>query len=184
MEDQPFAQRMQRIEALIQEAEQLPDPSAQTLARELVQALLELHGAGFSQVLGILERSGPAGRDCIEACAADGLVSSLLLLHGVHPLDMETRVQRALEKVRPYLRSHGGDVELLAIGDGAVRLRMQGSCNGCPSSAQTLKNAIEEAICEAAPDVIHIEVEGAVAASTPAPANGLISLPVLGSPSR
>jgi Fe-S cluster biogenesis protein NfuA len=175
---------MQRIEALLQEAEQLQDPAAQTLARELVQALLELHGAGLAQVVQILEASGSAGNDCFQACAADGLVGSLLLLHNLHPLDMETRVQRALEKVRPYLRSHGGDVELLAIGEGAVRLRMQGSCNGCPSSAQTLKNAIEEAICEAAPDVTHIEVEGVITTATPAVTNGLISLPILESPPR
>ncbi len=92
--------------------------------------------------------------------AADDLVGSLLLLYGQHPLPLETRVTQALDKVRPYLDSHGGNVELLGITDGVVRLRMQGSCKSCPSSAMTLKLAIEEAIYAAAPDVVAIEAEG------------------------
>ena len=97
-------------------------------------------------------------------------MASLLLLHGLHPLDLEARVRQALEQVRPYLRTHGGDVELLGVDDGVVRLRMQGSCHGCPSSAVTLKHTIEEAIYDAAPDVAAIEVEGVV--EPPAAATG------------
>jgi Fe-S cluster biogenesis protein NfuA len=88
------------------------------------------------------------------------LISSLLLLHGLHPQDLEERVAAALERVRPDLHAHGGDVELLSIDDGVVRLRMQGNCDGCPSSAATLKFTIEQAIYAAAPDVAAIEVEG------------------------
>ena len=84
----------------------------------------------------------------------------ILLLHGLHPLDLETRVRQALDKVRPLLRSHGGNVELLGLAGGVARLRMLGSCDGCPSSAMTLKTAIEEAIYEKAPDVTAIEVDG------------------------
>jgi Fe-S cluster biogenesis protein NfuA len=64
--------------------------------------------------------------------------------------------------VRPYLEQHGGDVELLGIDDGVARLRLQGTCNGCPSSTATLKHAIEDAIQRAAPDIEEIEAEGAV----------------------
>jgi Fe-S cluster biogenesis protein NfuA/nitrite reductase/ring-hydroxylating ferredoxin subunit len=95
-----------------------------------------------------------------EALAGDELVSHLLLLHGLHPLDVETRVIRALEEVRPYLQSHGGNVELLGIAGGVARVRMQGSCDGCPSSAVTLKLAIEEAVQKAAPDLEGSEAEG------------------------
>src|SRR5262245_44423069 len=102
------------------------------------------------------------GAAIVDSFAHDDVVGGLLLLHGLHPLDLKTRVSQALDKVRPYLRSHGGNVELLRIDpDGVVRLRMQGSCHGCPSSAMTLKLAIEEAIYEQAPDVMAIEVEGA-----------------------
>jgi Fe-S cluster biogenesis protein NfuA/nitrite reductase/ring-hydroxylating ferredoxin subunit len=75
-------------------------------------------------------------------------------------------VRGALEKCRPYLASHGGNVELVSLEEpGVVRLRMQGSCHGCPSSAVTLKLAIEQAIHEAAPDVTAILVEGQTAPS-------------------
>jgi Fe-S cluster biogenesis protein NfuA len=106
----------------------------------------------------------------VDDLAKDDLVGSLLVLYGLHPLDLETRVGSALEKVRPLLRSHGGNVELLALTDSVVHLRMVGSCHGCPSSAQTLKTAIEEAIYEMAPDVARIEVEGVAEETAEPPA--------------
>jgi Fe-S cluster biogenesis protein NfuA len=69
-------------------------------------------------------------------------------------------VRQALEGVRPYLGSHGGDVELLGVEDGVARLRLAGTCNGCPSSTVTLQNAIEEALLKAAPDLERIDAEG------------------------
>ena len=83
------------------------------------------------------------------------------MLHGLHPLNVETRIARALDRVRPYLGSHGGDVKLLGVNEGVVHLRLEGSCHGCPSSTVTMKLAIEKAIEEAAPEVVRIEVEGA-----------------------
>src|SRR5262249_42532332 len=77
-----------------------------------------------------------------------------------HPLDVGTRVRQALERVRPQLGAHGGDVSLLGVWDGVVRLRLEGSCHGCPSSTVTMKLAIEQAVTEAAPEVTAIEVEG------------------------
>ncbi len=86
------------------------------------------------------------------------------MLHDVHPDDTETRVLAALDQVRPYLGSHAGDVEYLGVdGEGVVRLRLQGSCDGCPSSLVTVKTAIEKAIEEAAPEVVRVEVEGVTA---------------------
>ena len=95
--------------------------------------------------------TGRAGYSIFDKFGGDELVSNLLLLYGLHPLPLETRVFQALEKVKPQLASHGGDVELLEISEGVVRLRLHGSCNGCPSSAETLKLAIEAAIYAAAP---------------------------------
>jgi Fe-S cluster biogenesis protein NfuA/nitrite reductase/ring-hydroxylating ferredoxin subunit len=111
-----------------------------------------------------------------EALAEDELVSHLLLLHGLHPLDVETRVVRALEEVRPYLQSHGGNVELLGIEGGLARVRLQGSCDGCPSSTVTLKLAIEEAVLKAAPDLEGIEAEGV---TEPKPAPTFVAGPTL-----
>jgi Fe-S cluster biogenesis protein NfuA len=168
---------MQRVEALVQGLERCPDPAARTQARELLQAVLDLHAAGLEKILEHLASTGEAGLALIDGLARDELVGSLLLLHGLHPLDLETRVRQALDRVRPYLHSHGGDVELLDLSEGAVRLRMNGSCHGCPSSAATLKSTIEEAIYAAAPDVAAIQVEGAT--EPPPQAGALVQLGVL-----
>ncbi len=125
---------------------------------EAVRALLDLYGEGLGRIVGLVADGDDGG--LAEAFAADELVSHLLLLHGLHPEPLEARVRGALAEVRPYLESHGGDVELLSLEDGVARLRLQGTCNGCPSSTVTLKSAIEEAIWKSAPDVAGIEAEG------------------------
>jgi Fe-S cluster biogenesis protein NfuA len=173
-----FQAELQRLDALLREAERLADPAAQTHLRAVVRAVLDLHGAALGRLLGHLESAGEAGRAVLDACARDDVVSGLLLLHGLHPLDVEARVRQALEQVRPYLSSHGGNVELLGVGDGVVRLRLQGSCHSCPSSAVTMKQTVEEAILARAPDVTAVEVEGL---TPPAPADGgaRVELPVV-----
>jgi Fe-S cluster biogenesis protein NfuA/nitrite reductase/ring-hydroxylating ferredoxin subunit len=151
---------MEQIEGLVRTIENLPDAAARATALELVQALMEFHGAGLERMMETIADAGEPGYAVFDKFAADDLVGSLLLLYGLHPLTLEVRVTQALDKVRPYLDSHGGNVELLSIADGVVRLRMQGSCKSCPSSSLTLKLAIEEAIYAAAPDVLSIEAEG------------------------
>ena len=159
LDDRKFRQRMERIEALLREAEQVADPTARDRTREIVQIVLDLHGAGLERMLEHIAESRDDGVKLIGSLAKDDLVGSLLLLYGLHPLDTEARVRQALDKVRPSLRSHGGSVELLGIVGGVVRLRMEGSCDGCPSSAATLKQSIEQAIFDKAPEVTSIEVE-------------------------
>lgn len=154
-----FQARLERLDALLRETEHSADPAVQTRVREIVQALLELHGVGLERLLELVADNGEAGRTILDACGQDDLVSGLLLLHGLHPLDLETRLHLALEGVRPYLHSHGGNVELLGVEDGIVRLRLQGSCQNCPSSAVTMQQTIEEAIYRKAPEVTAIEVE-------------------------
>jgi Fe-S cluster biogenesis protein NfuA len=170
MDETEFRKQMQRIESLIHEMEGYADPVARAKTQEIVQAVLDLHGRGLERILEHLADSGEAGQVLIDGLAQDDLISSLLLLYGLHPLDFETRVHQALEKVRPYLRSHGNHVELLGIRDGRVQLRLKGSCHSCPSSTQTIKFAIEEAIFEKAPDVTAIEVEGLEIPPAPSPA--------------
>jgi Fe-S cluster biogenesis protein NfuA len=161
-EDRQLHDRIRRVESLLQEVEQFKDPQVRSKTREIVQVLMDLHGAGLEKILTQLASTGDSGLAVIDSLSQDELVSSLLLLYGLHPLDLEARVNQALVKVRPYLASHGGNVELLGVEEGMIRLRLQGSCHGCPSSAQTLKQTIEEAIMEKAPDAAGIEVEGEV----------------------
>jgi Fe-S cluster biogenesis protein NfuA/nitrite reductase/ring-hydroxylating ferredoxin subunit len=149
-----------RIDGLLEEVERLPDATARELATELARALLDLYGEGLARI--VEEVAARDDGSLAEAFAGDELVSHLLLLHDLHPIPLEDRVRAALAEVGPYLGSHGGGVELLGIKDGVVRLALQGTCDGCPSSAATLKLAIEDAIREAAPEVAGIEAEGAV----------------------
>jgi len=151
---------IEQIEGLIRTIENLPDPEARASAIGLVQALMEFHGAGLERLMEVVAGAGDAGYAIFDKFAEDDVVSNLLNLYGLHPLPLETRVLQALERVRPYLDSHGGNVELLGVVGGVVRLKFQGSCQSCPSSAATLKLSIEEAIYAAAPDVVSIEAEG------------------------
>ena len=177
LDDQGLQERVARMESLLEEIEALKDPTARAKAAEVVGVLLDLYGEGLARMMETIAE-GVEREKNFEAFAEDELVSHLLLLHGLHPQDLETRVVGALEEVRPYLQSHGGNVELLGIEDGVARLRMEGSCNGCPSSTMTLKLAIEEAIQKAAPDLERIEAEG-VAEPPPRPAPTLVAGPTL-----
>jgi Fe-S cluster biogenesis protein NfuA/nitrite reductase/ring-hydroxylating ferredoxin subunit len=155
--------QLQSIEALLQKIERANDPALAATAKELVQSLMEYHGAGLERILEIVHQSVGPGAPVIDTLGRDGLVRSLLLLYGLHPDGLETRVLQALEKTRPYLKSHGGNVTLVRLDDaGAVTLRLEGNCHGCPSSSATLRLAVEEAIYEAAPDVTAILVEGSI----------------------
>jgi Fe-S cluster biogenesis protein NfuA len=176
-QDAEFQSRMRQLEGLLRDVDSIPDAAARTKTGQVIQGLMEFHGAGLSTILRHLADAGAAGQSILDALARDDLVGSLLLLYDLHPLDLEARVGLALDKVRPYLASHGGSVTLLRVTpDGEVHLRMEGSCHGCPSSAATLKSTIEEAIVEKAPDVTAIHVEGDTASHASSGASGFVPI--------
>jgi Fe-S cluster biogenesis protein NfuA len=153
----------ERVERILGDLRAGGDPRAMAAAEELVRCLVDLYGAGLARVV---ELVGPS---TVERLADDRLVESLLLVHDLHPLSADARVQRALDRVRPYLGSHAGGVEYRGIDDsGVVHLRLEGSCNGCPSSTVTVRLAIETAIEEAAPELTGVDVEGVTAEPAPA----------------
>jgi len=142
-----------RIEELLGQI-RAGDPGTAEVAEEVVRLVVELYGAGLERTVEL------AGPEALDRLVEDELVASLLVLHGLHPKDTHTRVVEALDQVRPYLGSHAGGVELLGVDpEGVVHLRLEGSCDGCPSSTMTVKLAIERAIEEAAPEVTAVEVE-------------------------
>ena len=136
-------ERIRRIEKLVERVGEIPDIESRKAAHELMEAVLELHGAGLERTLEILFESGESGKVAIRKLAADKLVSSLLVLHGLHPDDMETRVQQALGKM-------SGRAELLGIFEGVVRVRVTGD---------GLRESVEAAIREAVPDAAEVLVE-------------------------
>jgi Fe-S cluster biogenesis protein NfuA len=150
-----------RIEALLDEAATFGDQAA-GCAEQLVAAVLTLYGAGLERILELVgdEQGGDA---VVRRLAADPMVSNLLLLHDLHPDDIDTRIQQALDRVRPYLGSHAGGIDYIGVDDvGIAHLQLQGSCDGCAGSAATVHNAVERAVLEAAPELLGVEVEGVV----------------------
>lgn len=150
-------ERVGRIDTLIGRIDESAAGGVREHVRELVDTLLAVHGSAMERLIDAVYSEG--GQEAVDAVADDDLVGSLLLLHGLHPLPREARISRALEDVRPYLHSHGGNVEMVGVTeDGKLHVRLEGSCDGCPSSSATLKYAIEEAVYKAAPDIVAIEV--------------------------
>jgi len=149
----------ERIDVLLDEVQRRAEPEVTDKVEELVRAVLSLHGAGLEQLLGRLDEQQV--RNLLE----DDLVAGLLLLHDLHPDNVETRIQGALDSVRPYLGSHAGGIDYLGIDDdGVVHLRLQGSCEGCPGSTATVRLTVENAVLDAAPEAVAVDVEGMVAA--------------------
>lgn len=115
-------------------------------------------------MLHVAKRAGMGGQRAYDELIQDRVVSALLLIHGLHPVDLGSRLREALEKIRPYMQSHGGNVELLSLEGDFARLRLQGACKTCPSSTVTMELAVRHAIEEACPDLQGFEVEGVPAA--------------------
>ncbi len=157
-----------RVEELLDALKSGGFGGAASAAEELVALLVGLYGDGLARIMTVLAESGPQGEAMIARLADDPLVESLLLLHDLHPLDVDARIQRALDRVRPYLGSHAGGVEYLGVADGIARLKLEGSCHGCPSSTVTVQLAITGAVQDAAPEVTEVVVEG-VTAPPPGP---------------
>lgn len=153
-ETSEFQERIGRIEGLIQKLESVADPALRSSARELISALMEMQGAGLERILEIVAASGEAGAEIMASMGADPLVGSLLVLHNLHPLDFETRVRQALEKLRPVLRSQDAHAEAIAVTGGTVRLKLVGG------GTAALEPAVREALLEAAPDAAEVIIEG------------------------
>jgi Fe-S cluster biogenesis protein NfuA/nitrite reductase/ring-hydroxylating ferredoxin subunit len=150
-----------RIEELLAYLRGRAGPDVAATAEDLVSLVVGLYGDGLAHIVAALGDEGEAGAAILARLTEDPLVESLLLLHDLHPLDADTRIQRALDSVRPYLGSHAGGVKYLGItDDGTARLRLEGNCHGCPSSTVTVQLAIQGAVEGAAPEVTRVVVEG------------------------
>jgi Fe-S cluster biogenesis protein NfuA len=159
-DDKDFRDRVQRIGGLVQEIEAIADPAVRATTRELVQSLMDLHGAALERTMEIVAQAGDPGMELIDQLGRDPLVSSLLVLYGLHPEELDSRVLKAIEKVKPQLRKQGAEVEVLELREGVVRLRVQTGEHTCSSTAKIVRATLEGAIYDAAPDVTLLTLEG------------------------
>jgi len=150
---------IERVEELTAQVEGLSDARARRTAEDLASAVIDMYGEGLTRIVEILD-ADDSGQEIKGRLVDDGIVASLLLIHDLFPVPIEDRVAEALDNVRPYMESHGGNVELVSLEADVARIRLEGSCDGCPASSSTLELAIKTALEETAPDLEGIEVEG------------------------
>jgi Fe-S cluster biogenesis protein NfuA/nitrite reductase/ring-hydroxylating ferredoxin subunit/phenylpyruvate tautomerase PptA (4-oxalocrotonate tautomerase family) len=150
-------QLIARVQELTGRLEDLDDAACRHLAEELTSAVVQMYGAGLERIVELID-----DEETRDRLAADELVAGLLMIHDLYPVPLEERVTQALDTVRPYMESHGGNVELLGIEDGVAKLRLEGSCKSCRASSSTLELAVRQALQEAAPDLLGMDVEGVV----------------------
>jgi hypothetical protein len=158
IDEDKLQQRMQRIAELVRRLDAVADSGVRAQSKELLEAVMDLHGEALDRVLQRLRDGGEAGAEVLDSLSADPVVASVLLLYGLHPLDFETRVRRAIETVRPTLRSYGSELELSSVNAGAVRIRVHGVDSAF--TARTVKSAIEDELYAAAPDAVSLVLLG------------------------
>jgi hypothetical protein len=174
-----FQQRVQQLGKLIAELEHIPDSPLKVATGELVHLLMEVHSAGIEQMMEIVFDSTASGQQTIDKLGNDPIVRSLLLLYSLHPEDLETRVQKSLDALRPRLRKLNYGIELLQIEEGgAVRVHVESSGHACGSTTENVRSMVEEGVYEFAPDVSSLAVSGLEGQ----PSSGFISLESLAGP--
>jgi Fe-S cluster biogenesis protein NfuA len=160
-DDASLRRMADRVESLLSGFDAVSTPrQARELGEELARTIVTLYGTGLERVLSIVhDVSGERSAEVFARLCDDPFVESLLCLHDLHPYSVEERVQRALDGVRPYLKSHEGDVTISSVEGGVVTLRLQGTCDGCPSSSATVKLAVERAILQRVPEITGVRAE-------------------------
>lgn len=171
-DDKDLRGEIQRIGELVQQIELIADPAVRAAAKNLMQLLMDLHGAALEKALEIVAEAGDQGMNIIDRLGRHPLVSSVLILYGLHPEDIENRVVKAVDKVRPQLRKQGCEVELLGVSDGAIRLRVETGSHTCGSTSKTVQATLEGAMYDAAPDLTSLAIEG----FEEKPASGFVAL--------
>jgi Fe-S cluster biogenesis protein NfuA len=159
-QDTTLQNQMQRIASIVEQLEASSDPHSRSVAKELLESLMALHGAALERILEFAKNAGEPGQQLIAQCGRDGLVSSLLLLYGLHPDDLATRVHRALDNTRTFLESHGAHAEVISIGDdGSIHVRLHQKANGGCASSASVRSTLEAALQDAAPDASSLTIE-------------------------
>lgn len=171
-DNKELRQQLQRVADLVRDIEEIAEPKTRAAARELVQTVTQVHGVALERILERIFQSGDRGQQLIDELGTDPLVSNVLVLHGLHPDDLQTRVHKALRRIAPDLRSHGVEAALIGADDGAIRLSATVGAHACASTSATARKTLEDAIYEAAPDLASLTIEGLEAK----PASSFIAL--------
>ena len=161
MEDRvAFQEQVKRLGELVARFEQMPAGPEKAAGKELLQLLMDVQAQGLERVMELIFESRESGEALIDRLGKDDVAGGLLLLYSLHPDALETRVQRAVERLQSRLRKLSCAIELLPVEGGAVRLRVAKGGHGCGSSTDELRAIVENGIYECAPDVVSLEILG------------------------
>ena len=155
-----FQEQVRQLGQLITQFDQMPEGPQKAACKALVQLLMDVHGAGLDRMMEIVFESNGPGPAIVDELGRDTVTSSLLLLYSLHPQDLETRVQRAIDRIRPRLRKLSCAVDLAGVVEGAVQVRIAAAGHSCGSSSKDIRAIVEEGIFELAPDVVSLEILG------------------------
>ena len=144
-----------RIQQLLDELQSSTDENAWLRVEEVVRLVTELYGAGLARILDLA-----ADDALVNRLAGDDLVASLLLIHDLHPDGFASRVARAVDAVAPGIRARGGDVDVVTLDaeQRIVEIVVTATGSGCGSTGPALRDAVSEAVNEAAPDASWVDV--------------------------
>jgi Fe-S cluster biogenesis protein NfuA len=158
--DSAFQDQIRQLGKLITQFDQFPDGPQKIACKVLVQLLLDVHGTGLERMMEIVFEGGSQGPSIIDKLGKDSVVSSLLLLYSLHPDDLETRVRKAIEQMRPRLRKLAYGAEVMRIEDGVVQVLVSSTGHSCGSSAKDVQAIVEDGLFEFAPDITTLEITG------------------------
>jgi hypothetical protein len=158
IDEEKLRHRVQRISDLVQRLDSVADAGLKAQSRELMESVMDLHGEAIERIMQSIHDIGEAGQPILDALSVDPVITSVLLLYGLHPLDFETRVRQAIEKAQPVLRQYGAGAEVTSAMGGAVRIRLRGIDSAF--TARTVKSAVEEELYAAAPDATSVVMQG------------------------
>ena len=150
--------QLQHLDTLLHELERGPESRIRAQARDVVRAVLDLHASGLDRLIRCIGSftSGPA---IMHALTSDPLVAGLLLLHDIHPQNLETRVHVAVEALAPALVPEGARVAHVSVREGIVRVRLEREIGRGGAPAAALRVRVEHALAAAAPDAVGMEID-------------------------
>jgi hypothetical protein len=154
-EDRPRVEdTLRRIDDLVTGLGRIADPAAQESAREVVEAILDLHGLALARIMAAVA-AATDGKELLAWFGQDEQIKAVLLLYGLHPEDPETRLRQALAALQPRLDEAGIAVRIGRVTAKGASVRISGD----PAGAERLRPEIEEAIVNAVPDLDEIAID-------------------------
>ncbi len=160
---------LDRLEELAAEVDGLDEVTRRPLL-ELLEGVETLHRTALGRL------ADAVGMDVLQATARrEPAVAWLVETYALAP-EEGAAADAALDEIRPFIHSHGGELELLDSAGGVVRVRLSGTCSGCTASAVTLREGVERALQDRFPGFVRLEVEEQAADPHPPPGDTLLQI--------